>query len=184
MLRGAILAFAVLVLGSAIYVLGAPSAERDAAEEHAAKKISAAAKARAEASPQSDEPWPQIQPYAPRGPVRQPAADAPEAAPVPSQHLVQTQDEAVAMYEAFLAELANIEGSGKKLSERQKNKLYKDSSNILAGLSMHFDVNDPDQLSYLEGARGMMLAQLRRMKITPPKPPMRKPHQMRGRPNP
>ena len=86
------------------------------------------------------------------------------------------------MYEGFLSQLAEIEGNERSLSKQQKDKLYHQSSDVLAGLSEHINPNDPDQMQYLEGARGMILAQLRRMKIGPPTPPMRKPKQIEGRP--
>ena len=57
-----------------------------------------------------------------------------------------------------------------------------DATTVLAGLSEHFDPENPDQWSYLNGARGMVMAQLRRMEIGPPDPPKRPPPRVRRRP--
>jgi hypothetical protein len=182
MLRAAILALAVVTLGAAVYVLGQAPETRVAAKKSSRAEVEQVRKSRGKktrtvpkARPRPKAPT-DLSHYRPELPLI--AVEYPEVALDPRR--VQNQDEAVEMYETFIGELANIEGSGVELSDAEKIKIYRDSSNMIAGLSEQFDPSDPDQVAYLNGARGMVLAQLRRMKIGPPESPMRKPPQMRN----
>jgi hypothetical protein len=182
MLRSAVLAFAVAALGAAFYVLtAAPEVDSDAVAEkrHAKRK----ARSQKKEAPPLDEDDPMDEPIQwktmPRVAGR---PEAPPPPPAPEPNRVRNQDEAVQIYEGLLAELADIEGSGKELSQREKAKLYRDSSTVLAGLSEQFNLEDPEQRAYFDGARGTIMAQLRRMKIGPPDPYRRKPPELKGSP--
>lgn len=179
MLRNAVLVFAVAALGGAFYVLtAAPEVDSEAvAEKRHAKR-----KARTRAEPQPvEEDDPMAEPIhwktMPRVAGR---PEAPPPPPAPEPNRVRNQDEAVEIYEGLMAQLAEIEGEGTELSERQKAKLYRDSSTVLSGLSEQFNMEDPDQRAYFDGARGTIMAQLRRMKIGPPEPHKRRPPQIKG----
>ena len=184
MLRAVILTFAVVALGAAVYVLGmgpeervqASTASGEEAETPAAKKAQVPRASRKPKTKASAELDPSV--WRPARPMS--IEEVPEVALDPRR--VTNQDEAVEMYEGLIGKLAEIEGSEVELSEAEKDQLYRDSSTMLAGLSEQFNPNDPDEMAYLNGARGMVLAQLRRMKIGPPEPPMRKPQGLRGSP--
>ena len=170
MLRTAVFAFAVAALGGAMYVLtAAPQADAEGVAEKRHAQRKARKKKAVEAEESEDPMLPPVQwKTAPRVAGR---PEAPPPPPKPEPNRVRNQGEAVEIYEGFMGKLADIELSGEELSERDKAKLYRDSSNVLAGLSEQFNLEDPDQAAYFNGARGAIMAQLGRMKIGPPDPP-------------
>ncbi len=179
MLRAAILAFAVAALGVAIFSLsGSPTKKESPSEEN--RTQARAPKKAKKAVSEEQTPAPELPPQWRSAPIKPGSlVDKAPPPPPPGPGLVKSQDEAVEIYENFMGRLADIETGRGSLSEGQKDKLYRDASNVLAGLSEQFDADNPDEMAYLEGARGAVLEQLRRMKIQPPKPPMRPPTKMR-----
>ncbi len=176
MLRAGILAATVALLGGAVYLL----VQGDAAESEAPR-------AAAESEAPEDEEAKIREAPGGRGRVssRPPRAGRSTRPQLEARTVVEPPPivddplrpkdaaEVVSRFEAHMAALEALTETSKTLSVADKERLYRESTDMLAAMTEQFDLRDPEQRRYLEEARALLLAQLRNLGVGPPTPPDR-----------
>lgn len=173
MLRAAVLAAIVAVLGGALYVLSSADEPRSARSK-APKKGEGEVVAKSSGKTRTVTETPGLRelvnrpsPVGQRGHVYEPPAITED----PGRP--KNQAEVVSRFETFIADLEAIRQASPKMSRADKERIYKESTAMLAAMTEQFDVSDPDQARYLEEARVLMLNQLNQLGVGPSQPEAR-----------